>query len=319
MAVVVWVLSGLSNQLARSVPTIYSLAKSIHTRAYPYVNTFRRRVSNRNTSGELANKHLAKVAFRGCLHCQEQFISHIQNQQRMKKVQILLCFTLLSIIGTRATAQTALFEFGLEGGTGIAYIRNNQINTKSISAYSSGFMMQFRTGKKLSFRTGLMYEQKGYAFDVNFTEDNGRFQNTALQTIKKVYVTCPVVMRTTFGNETAKLKFFTNAGLYFGYGAGVISKLSYVKDGVTQVPERYNYDTPLYSNELGFTIGVGGTWYISRRLMLSLEANSRFGLITFYQGYSNPFNTVSLNNSQNTSFNLQLGIAYRFWDIPTTQ
>jgi hypothetical protein len=39
-------------QLARSVPTIYSLAKSIHTRAYAYVNTFRRRVSNRNTSGE---------------------------------------------------------------------------------------------------------------------------------------------------------------------------------------------------------------------------------------------------------------------------
>jgi hypothetical protein len=42
--------------LTRSVTTTYSLSNPNHTRASRYVNTFRRRVSNRNTSGERRKK-----------------------------------------------------------------------------------------------------------------------------------------------------------------------------------------------------------------------------------------------------------------------
>ena len=146
----------------------------------------------------------------------------------------------------------------------------------------------------------ITYERKGAVAKLDATDING-FQIGEINTHSNFdYLTVPLLARLNFGS---KLKFFVNAGSYFGY----LIKHTSVTEAFNEFPESTTDNTANFKRfDVGLTGGIGCGLPIKDNFIMTMEVRHNLGL----------YNTSELpiandGKIMTNSTNLLIGFAYR--------
>jgi hypothetical protein len=217
--------------------------------------------------------------------------------KRLLKIGVIF----LILVPNFLHAQTGKLEIGLEGGPNVAFfrVRNNPALKHNPTIYGlGGFAFQINFSKLIALRSVISYEVKGYQTPLQIIA-NGQDLGTSTIHSQFNYLTLPILMRLNFGE---RIKFFVNAGPYFGY---LLSK----EDRITKYEEysgdAMNSSVKGYERfDMGISAGFGIGIPFKEHWTLSLEARNNLGLIPLKSAKTD--NAIFTNSS-----NLLLGVSYR--------
>jgi len=173
-------------------------------------------------------------------------------------------------------------------------------NREYLPTSTYGVSINYIFYNQFSIQSGLYFEEKGAAESISYEMNSSNIQQSSIH-YSSEYLTMPILVRYS---TKGQVKFFTNAGFYFGY------LLDYeMRQFTINYPTEPFVDLKEESNILdaGLTLGLGIQLIlpIFERFSLSLEFRENFGLIPLenrdYEG-----NVKSYNNS----IGLLFGIAY---------
>ena len=192
---------------------------------------------------------------------------------------------------------------GLETGPGIRSIRGNEfIDDYKILAggFSGGLSYQYNFTKRVSFRTNLSYELKGFSVKLQTTDDEGRMLGESVTRYNLNYLSIPLLGRFTLGKRNS---FFINVGPYVGY-------LLYAKsvyDAIGDFPKTKYDITEAYKRfDVGLSSGIGINLPIKDKLIFSAEIRNNLGLVN-----TNAAEFPNESDMKTISTNILFGIAYR--------
>ncbi len=174
-------------------------------------------------------------------------------------------------------------------GINSASFSTSEGNTGSVSGINVGALIDFYSSDRWSFKTGLVYDQKG--FEKGFITDlnTGISYNTSF---KSNYLTVPVMANWHFGS---------NRNWYLHFGAYLGSLLS-AND------TKFNTDAKPFFNSFDFGInyGIGYKFTISDKLKLALEYDEQDGITSASDKFT--FSNGNKTNAKNSrgSFNVAL-------------
>ena len=221
----------------------------------------------------------------------------------MNKLQNLVLITLI-FSSSLIFGQTNKFEVGLEMGPSLISLRGNDIleNHKDLSfGFSSGLTFQYNFPKFLSIRTNISFERKGLTTKGMATDEYGNEIGEITFHSNFNYLTVPLLGRLTIGK---KIKFFVNAGPYVGY----LIKQKDVTEAFGDNPKTETDNTDNFEKlDFGITTGLGASFPIYNRLLISLEIRNNLGL-------TNISSVPVVNDGviKTNSTNFLIGVAYKF-------
>jgi hypothetical protein len=209
----------------------------------------------------------------------------------MKNMMLIIILVLSSII---AAGQYPRIQLGVEGGPGLALMfspKNWDQFAHTRLGFATGLTLQWDATSLFSFRTGLSFERKGSAFSYEDEQDK-----KVITHLNKDYLILPLLARLSFGK---KVRFFINAGPYFGYLLHTSSEnelwgpFSSNRDIVIPNSTSYWFD-------FGISAGLGIFIPVCKNIGLSLEARDNLGFIDTAEG------------TRNNSTNFLFGASYLF-------
>jgi len=200
----------------------------------------------------------------------------LQNMKNFKEN----IFILVVLVSTFAFGQDKFgnsresgLTIGIEGGLGIRTLHGNDVIDDQDRAlgFEAGLSFQYNINDKLSIKSNLFYSRKGNSFDVVIKNDmNDIGENEAIYS-NHDYLTVPILVRYSFGNQ---IKFFINAGPYFGY----FLKHRFETSSGVEINENQNTSDHFKSTDFGVSSGLGVSIPLQESLILSLEIRNNFGL-----------------------------------------
>ena len=221
----------------------------------------------------------------------------------MKNQSILFIAVVNFFLTTTIAAQPNKFEAGIEGGGSLRFLWGNalvRLSNNAVIGFAGGAAFQYNFPKYFSIRTSLLFERKGNGSKGTALNYTGGNEGTYTLRSNFDYLTLPVLFRASFGK---KVKYFVNAGPYFGY----LIKETYKIKG-TNIPSTSTENTNYFQRpDVGLTAGIGFSAPLTKVLALSFELRNNLGLynISKLQVYSN--GTLNTNST-----NLLVGLAYKF-------
>lgn len=187
------------------------------------------------------------------------------------------------------------FNIGLEGSPSIIFQRGNAFSGADASiGFSGGLFFQYNFQKKLSLRTNLNFERKGFRITSLINDINGNPIGQGTDHFNFDYLIIPVLLRTTLGKKAI---FFVNAGVYGGYL--IKATVTYRDFSQTDFTQGIN---PF---DLGMTAGLGFAVPIKKKYLLSFELRNNTGLYNIDKPSANYSPVLKTN-----SINLLMGVAF---------
>jgi hypothetical protein len=194
------------------------------------------------------------------------------------------------------------YSFGLYCGGGISknIITSNigKPNYFAVPAISVGLNAEAKISKNWGFKIDPNYLKLGYSYNITFTDLNGKVLSKDKLNVSLNYFQIPLLVKYSFGK---KVKYFINAGPYFGY----LYKYSYTTENVFQT--FMNSNSKLNSIDYGLTSGIGLTFNSEKKLGFNVELRNNLG----FMNLSDVYNVYDAKN-KNFSFLLNFGIKYNF-------
>jgi len=191
-------------------------------------------------------------------------------------------------------------EAGIEGGAGIstAYQFKDKQDYVPQLSYTGGIFFQYQLNNSWALCTNLFYERKDFCMK---TEAVGASEKmiTVKEFIMSDYLDIPFLVRVSFGRN---VRFFLNAGPYFGYLLRQI-QLDDVEN--TTVNQPINRTSIAKKWDMGISAGLGVNIPISKTISLSAELRDNFGLLN--TGGPPGASGIKLNSTH-----LLVGVGYRF-------
>lgn len=186
-----------------------------------------------------------------------------------------LFIALFLLTATTLSAQTNRFSLGIEGGPSLVSLWGNEMlrkNHKPGMSFSSGLFFQYNISKLISLRTNISFERKGSKQTIGITDENGNSLGNGVFRTNMDYLTIPLLVRATAGE---KLKYFINAGPYFGY---LLEQTVVLKtDNFPKMT--LGDDMQIIAHDLGLTTGLGVSIPLKTTFSLSFELRNNLGLI----------------------------------------
>jgi opacity protein-like surface antigen len=218
----------------------------------------------------------------------------------MKLQRILIVVSLYFLTANGLRSQNDGVYLGAEGGTGLATLRGDLYNDMSpLLSYSGGVFVQYNCRRVFSIRTGWYYDLKGTGFETQARVDSLRFVNVRAKS-KYNYATVPLLFGFRFGEN---ISFFVNIGSYASF---LLKQTTYVPP-VEDAPVVITDDTRSFRNtEFGAALGLGISYPVADRLVLSAEVRNNLGLTEINDNYISESKSVRTN-----ALNLTLGVAYK--------
>ncbi len=218
----------------------------------------------------------------------------------MKKSLIIFIFVFAAGI---VHAQTDKLEIGIEGGPNMTNYTlpapNYEPSEANLYKFSAGITGQYDLTRHFSVKSGLIFEQKGYADVIDFTDNYGNFIKTTNDPNIFSYLILPAFAKISFGN---KLKFFVNGGPYFGF---LLNNTFISYPSNNDHPLIFNYTDHYNRFDFGASAGMGLERKILDKFIISLEARYNYGFLTTFKYSANsPY-------GRNGSADLLLGLRYR--------
>ena len=218
------------------------------------------------------------------------------------KLNSVLVFILLLFL-QNVHGQNTRFETGIDCGPGITALWGNDIirqyHDPSIGI-SGGIFFQDNFHKTLSFRTNLAFERKGSVTDAILTDLEGNRLGNVRVHSNFDYLTIPFLLKAGTGS---KLHLYAQAGPFIGF----LLQANSVSKG-EEFETHTSNQTSIYKRfDFGFTIGLGLTVPVKKKLNLSFEVNNNLGLYNI--GATKIINNGSIKTN---SCYLHIGISYCF-------
>jgi Outer membrane protein beta-barrel domain len=193
----------------------------------------------------------------------------------MKKLNYIFAILIVFITCNISFAQKTKFEVGLESGPSVIRIRQNKAIRKyypSLIGFSGGFFGQVNLNKSYSLRTNIHFDRKGFSTGkLPYSAPTGQIIRTANYISNYDYLTLPILFRANFGQ---KIKFFVNAGPYFGYliNARTIVKPEGPPNSIYNIKNSF-----LRKSDKGISSGLGFYWPFKSKHALSFELRNSLG------------------------------------------
>jgi len=229
---------------------------------------------------------------------------------------LLFCYT------GKSFAQISKQEIGSEVGIVAAEVSGIQPPNNVIPNYgiSVSIVGQYNFTDLFSIKSGLGFVEKGYATTqvlylqsnidpkTGFTGNSGNINNY----YPTSYIELPILAKATFGK---KIKFFANAGPYFGLLLIAMENVSV--NETNQPPKSFSNNVTEYYKrvDMGICFGAGVEMPVKDKILLSLELRYDQGLMNVAN--TPPNNVPGVFGSQpvvNGAFSLLLGFRYRITD-----
>jgi Outer membrane protein beta-barrel domain len=213
----------------------------------------------------------------------------------MKRLISIFPILIFFLSCTISFAQKTKFEVGFESGPSIIRIQQNKVSRKyfpSSLGFAGGVFGQININKALSLRSNIHFDKKGFSKGkVLYSAPTGQIIGTANYYYD--YVTIPILLRANFGQ---KIKFFVNAGPYFGYliNARTIVKQEGSPNSIFNINSSF-----LRKSDKGISSGLGFHVPLISKLDLSFELRNSFG-------------AKSPNGHGNNSTSLLIGLTRSF-------
>jgi hypothetical protein len=206
----------------------------------------------------------------------------------------ILAFFLISLKGY---GQSNKLDIQVEGGPSLISIQSRVYNPKAtLNGFTGGLYLNYNFNKRLSIKSGIAYERKG--FRDSFAGTTAIGQSSIYEMGYNLdYLVVPLLMRANFGN---KIRFFVNGGPYLGY----LVKQQDVSN-LPNFPMLTDANFTEKKIDLGISAGVGCSYPINELISITVEARNNLALISLNDG-------VNSNNNNSTNFNL--GITYHLRD-----
>ena len=210
---------------------------------------------------------------------------------------------LLIAISINGFGQSYKINIGLEASPSITGLRGNETlaqYNKATIGFSTGAFLEYCFREILSIHAGFGLERKVAAAEKNVTDLNGNIIANVPSRSNFDYWFFPIFLKATFGK---KLKYFFDAGPYFGYliQQNDIYKLadnSSTTVNVTNLDKRF---------DSGLTSGVGIAIPFKQKFACSIELRDNLGF-TNINGIQ-PYDSWTIRTN---STNLLIGISYKF-------
>ena len=219
-------------------------------------------------------------------------------------------FVLLACLCTcvRSNAQKSTIILSIEGAPSVRWLTDNSnfITYQKpipVLGFYGGITAQIPFSKVWSLVTGIGFERKGNALKSEETDFNGAILGTEYFYFNNDYWTMPVLVRASFGN---KIKYFFNAGFYYGYLGASNLKIDRV-DKSQNAPTLINNKSTMNSNDFGFSIGGGIRIKIAPKWTIPIEIRSNHGLVNTAKGP-----TIDNANIRTNATHLIVGLSYEF-------
>lgn len=207
----------------------------------------------------------------------------------MKKAFIML----LLIFPVFTFSQTNKFIFGIEGGLNLSSLRAKQdyfLDKSPKIGFLTGVTAQYTVNKKIAFKSGLYYENKGSkGIAVRESDLNGVVLRQAKGSNNFNYLQIPFLIKTTFGSRA---KFFANAGPNIGLLINQTLRVEQTKD-FNGLKENL---TEMYKKiEFGISGGLGFATSVNEKFIFSIEIRDNLGLTNVNKNKGFPEKTNSIN------------------------
>lgn len=193
----------------------------------------------------------------------------------MKKLTLV---TLLLLFTVAVFCQKNNFELGIQTGPNRSSFRGNQIIIEqhdNLIGYAVGLTAEYYVSNKLSILAGAGYELKGTTGESEVLDNDNVRLGTIDYRSTFDYINLPILLRYSNYIEGSKLKYFFNAGAYFGY----LVKQTENNDG------RPEFSNVTYDNtdnfkrlDVGLSAGGGMIYPIGDKLSISAELRNNLGL-----------------------------------------
>lgn len=193
----------------------------------------------------------------------------------MKK---LILLPLLLLFAVAAFCQKNNFELGIQSGPSISSFRGNEIIKErhdNLIGYAVGLTMEYYVSNRWSILAGAGYELKGTTGESKVI-DNNSVQIGAIDYRSTFdYINLPILLRYSNNIKNAQLKYFFNAGAYFGYLVKQIEN----SDGRPEFSNATYDNTDNFKRlDVGLSAGGGMMYPISDKLSISAELRNNLGL-----------------------------------------
>lgn len=224
----------------------------------------------------------------------------------MKK-SILLISVLLLVFQSTVVGQQNKFTLGVELGPSRNYLYGGYFTTingatdKPAYYFSSGLSLQYNLPRVFSFRTGLLYEEKGDVIRGNYFDLVNPGYTTYTYKCHLNYLTIPLLVRATFGK---KISYFINAG---GFASFLRNATAPAWVPGYFIPVSQPSMAFFHSVDYGLTLGIGLGVPVGPKMSLSLEARNNLGLSNV-----STLRIFSDHPIRTGSTVLLLGISYKF-------
>lgn len=198
-------------------------------------------------------------------------------------------------------AQMNKIHFGMEAGPSLKTLYGfDTVDENELSiGFSAGLAFQYNFTDLLSLRTNISFERKGWTTKGEATDEMGNPIGEMTFHTNFDYLTLPLLVRLTFGN---KIRYFVNAGPYIGY----LLKVTDVAETLGDYPRsEYDNTANFKQHDFGLTTGLGMTYQLAEKLLLSAEIRNNLGLVNI--------SALPVRNDKSiktNSTNFLIGIAY---------
>ena len=226
----------------------------------------------------------------------------------MKKIVSFGFILAFSLQFNAAYGQQNTFALGVELGPSYTYLYGNPMlenNYETTINFYSGWSFQYNINSVFSLRTGFASEIKGHTTKFQATDPNGMPIGLATAKMRYSYITVPLLLRATFGQN---FKYFINLGSYGGYALEQTATI----ETPSQPDQEMDESELLKPYDFGFSAGAGVSYPVSQKLELSLELRNNLGLVNISEVPVFQDGSIKTN-----ALNLLVGLAYKFGE--TTQ
>jgi Outer membrane protein beta-barrel domain len=196
----------------------------------------------------------------------------------MKRLISIFPILIVLLIVTETYGQNTKYEVGFEGGPSRIRIRLDKRIRKYMPSelgFASGVFGQVNLNKTISLRTNIHFDRKGFSAGKIFYPDPAtKITETANYIYNYDYLTLPILFRANFGK---KIKFFVNAGPFFGY---LVNTRTFVQDKGSKNSTIYingNNAALFRKTEPGISSGLGFYWPLKSKHSLSFELRNSLG------------------------------------------
>lgn len=206
---------------------------------------------------------------------------------------------------------TSKFDLGISGGPGMISLRGNKIIEdyhQPDIGFASGITAQYNFPKIISVRAEFGFARKGSQLNevLTFIDENGNTIGSDKAVVKNRfdYLQFPLVIRASAGK---KLKYFVNAGMYYGY----LLKQTIITHETDFSPAVvYDNTVRMQHADYGIVSGIGIEYPIGKKLAAGCEIRNSLGLYNTSAVPVYPSGTIK-TNSTNMLFNFVYRIGER--------